>query len=118
MYQNKFLQSLYNETNLTLDNSTINQLTVTQELDITGSKLVGLDVDDVTIEFPNSLDLRVKDLGITTGKLADLSVTDAKIVSVDGSKITGDINISSLTVNKIKNGKEITSAMSQLPVEA
>ena len=91
MYSNKYLQSLYNETNLTLDNSIINQLTVTQELDITGAKLVGLDVDNVTIEFPNSIDLRVKDAGITTSKLADLSVTDSKIVSVYGSKITGNI---------------------------
>src|SRR5690606_4448488 len=101
---NDFNKSLFNETSLNLDDSVINQLTVTQEIDITGAKLVGLDVDNVTIEFPNSIDLRVKDAGITTSKLADLSVTDPKIVSVDGSKITGTINIPSLTVNKIKNG--------------
>ena len=97
MNKNPFYQGLFNQTNFNVDTSIINQLTVTQEIDITGAKLVGLDVDNVTIEFPNSIDLRVKDLGITTSKLADLSVTDPKIVSVGGSKITGNINTPSLS---------------------
>jgi len=96
---NNYNKSLFNQSSLNLNNSIINQLTVNQQLDITNAKLVGLDVDNITIEFPTSVNLRVKDLGITTNKLADASVTDQKIVSVSGSKVTGNIDIDQIKVN-------------------
>ena len=101
-------QDLYNEKNGFYDNSTIGILAVTQSLDITGAKFVGLQVDNTSIEFPNSL-LRVKDGGITTTKIADSSVTDQKIVSVSGSKVTGNIDIDQVRVD---DGSESAPAYS------
>jgi hypothetical protein len=98
MNSNDFYKGLFNESSLDLDTSTITQLTVSEELNITGATLIGLPVDEVTLTFPASVVLKVKDFGIGTNQLADLSVTNDKIVSVDGSKITGTIHITTLRV--------------------
>ena len=61
-------------------------------IDAAGQMLSVLDVDNSTLEIVTNV-LRVKDLGITTAKLANLAVTTAKIdnQAVTASKIAPDI---------------------------
>jgi hypothetical protein len=50
-------------------------------------------VDDISIDYNNLMQLEVKDDGITTPKIADLAVTNAKINDMDASKLTGTVTI-------------------------
>jgi hypothetical protein len=50
-------------------------------------------VDDISIDYNNLMQLEVKDDGITTPKIADLAVTNAKINDMDASKLTGTVTV-------------------------
>ena len=52
-----------------------------------------IQVDDITIGYTSDGKLQVKDLGISTAKIANLAVTNAKINDMDASKLTGTITI-------------------------
>lgn len=66
-------QSLFNETSLNIN--------------------VIVPVDDISIDYNSTGQLEVKDGGITTGKIANLAVTNAKINDMDAIKLTGTITI-------------------------
>lgn len=63
-------------------------------------KSIQVNVDDSTIEVSSDA-LRVKDLGITTGKLADLAVTSAKLAAVPISKLSGTSKFFQATDSRI-----------------
>jgi hypothetical protein len=54
----------------------------------TGTPVLQVEVDGTTVEINGSNDLQVKDLGISTGKIAASAVTNAKINDVAVGKIT------------------------------
>ena len=50
-------------------------------------------VDNITIDYTSDGKLEVKNLGVSTAKIANLAVTNAKINDMDASKLTGTITI-------------------------
>src|SRR5690349_5388318 len=53
----------------------------------------GVTVDNITFDYNNVNQLEVKDGGISTSKITDLAVTNAKINDMDASKLTGTVTI-------------------------
>jgi len=62
-------------------------------------------VDNISIDYNSSGQLEIKLGGVSTAKIANLAVTDAKINDMNASKLTGTITIpidnSSITTNQI-----------------
>lgn len=89
---------------ITLPSLPISQKIVT--LDASGNMGAVYDVDNVTLEVSSSL-LQVKDLGISTAKLAALSVTAAKVANatLTGTQMSSDINFPGSAVQE--NGKNL-----------
>ncbi len=50
-------------------------------------------VDNITIDYTTDGKLQVLDNGISTAKILNLAVTNAKISDMDASKLTGTITI-------------------------
>lgn len=72
------------------------------------SDVLSVNVDSSTIEIASD-SLRVKDLGITSGKLADLSVTNAKLAAVPYSKLSATQKLFLNTLGRVQPKYSFTS---------
>lgn len=87
-------------------------------------KKVKVLVDNQTIEFGPNKELRVKDLGISTPKIADLAVTTPKIANnaittekiADNAITTSKIADNSITTSKIVNNAITTEKIADMAV--
>ncbi len=50
-------------------------------------------VDNISIDYNSTGQIEIKDGGVSTAKIANLAVTNAKISDMDASKLTGTITI-------------------------
>lgn len=91
---------LFNESNANFESGEFNYLTINNELDITGTTIVGFPVDDITVEFVNNI-LQVKDGGIS----------DVKISNLNASKLFGTLTIP-VDNASVKTGGLITNSIS------
>lgn len=87
-YQDLFNEAYVDASDINTSSITVSDLTVTSTLDTTGVTFTGFPTDEVSLTFSSNV-ASIKASGVTTAKIANLNVTDAKIVSVSASKITG-----------------------------
>ena len=75
---NTSFKNLFNESSISTDSVTTQDLTVTGTLDITDAKIIGFPVDNVTIGIDSGV-LVIKDFGINTQHLKNSAVHTSKI---------------------------------------
>jgi hypothetical protein len=99
-----FYSSMLNTANADLSDIQAGSLTISDELTITGAILNLDQYDNTSVTFANN-QFSVKDNGITTAKVADGAITDAKITSVGGNKISSNIPTSIYFMDSTDNTK-------------